>query len=246
MSPSILNLRTPDDIWSVSAYPGPSDIITQDEVTHLLKLCSSYWKHSGNPADPHVKLTSKKHSNGFVDVLRMLSYPNLCKMLGRQMAILATNKIKELGCEPPQWSIGSAYASITLSFAIASAMRGVRHAFTEKDPTPGSKRQLWTRFAINPTEPVMQAEELMTTSLTMNEVRKGIVDGNPYDPMFVPFVLTLINRSGTDDFQGFPILSLAQYNIDTWDSADACPLCQAGSPVIENPKQNWDKLVHTA
>ena len=236
----ILDMASIADVRDLYAYPGLGDIITSEEVTHVLKLCGAFWMHSGNAAHPHAELTSGKCSDGFVNVMNALCYPNLCKMFGRQMAILASNKVRELKCPPPAWVVGSDHASATLSFAVASALLRAKHDFTEKDPTPGSKKQLWKRFVVQPTEGILQVEEIVTTHLTMDAVRQGIVDGNPYDPLFTPFVMTLVNRSGSDDFHGFPILSLASYDINSWEPAD-CPLCNQGSKRLK-PKANWDEL----
>lgn len=244
MVQQILDMTSIADIRNLYAYPGTHDIITQEEVTHILRLCDAFWMHSGNSTHPHAELTSGKCSDGFVNVMNALCYPNICKMFGRQMAILASNKVRELQCPPPAWVVGSDHASATLSFAVASAIPHTRHDFTEKDPTPGSKKQSWKRFVINPTEPIMQVEEIVTTHLTMDAVRQGIVDGNPFDPMFTPFVMTLVNRSGTNDFHGFPILSLLDCDISSWEPAD-CPLCKRGSRRLK-PKAHWDELTNVS
>lgn len=238
----ILDMASLADVQDLYAYPGIGELITHEEVTHILKLCGAFWMHSGDPKHPHAELTSGKCSDGFVNVMNALCYPNICKMFGRQMAILASNKIRELGCDTPSWVVGSDHASATLSFAVASALRHAKHDFTEKDLAPDSKRQLWKRFVVQPTEPVLQVEEIVTTLLTLNMVRQGIIDGNPYDPMFTPFVMALVNRSGADAFHGTPILSLASYDIKSWEPAE-CPLCEAGSKRLK-PKANWTELTY--
>ena len=71
----------------------------------------------------------------------------------------------------PDWVIGSDHAAATLSFEVARQF-GVKHDFTQKG---SGKSQVWNRFDIHPDETVLQVEELVTTSLTLDEVRKGFV-----------------------------------------------------------------------
>ncbi len=62
------------------------ELLTPLAIRHVLQLCDALWLHDGNSAKPYAELTSGKHSNGFVDVLRMLRYTNLCQVFGSQLA----------------------------------------------------------------------------------------------------------------------------------------------------------------
>ena len=112
-----------------------------------------------------------------------------------------------------------------------------QHDFTEKGP---NKEQIWQRFVIEPEETVLQVEDLVTTTGTLQAVRDGIRKGNPHPVKFAPVVMTLVHRSNVHEFQGTPILYFAHYDINTWDP-DECPFCKAGSLRLR-PKQHWAEL----
>lgn len=211
--------------------------LTDEEFDHIFKTCDALWLHSGDPKDPHAELTSGKCSNGFVDTLRVLRYTNLCELMGSQ----AVQKLRSLvGFHNMDWVIGSDHAGAIFSYEVARRLR-CQHDFTEKGE---GKSQVWKRFAIQPTEVVLQVEELVTTTSTLNEVRKGIRKGNAADVLFAHTVFTLVHRSKEKEFEGTPIHYLRHYDIETWEP-NACPLCAAGSERIK-PKANWAKLTGQA
>lgn len=212
--------------------------LTEEEITHIFKLCDALWLHSGNPADPHAELTSGKCSNGFVDVLRALRYTNICE-------IMATMLVRKLEDEYEyyekhhgwiDWVIGSDHAGAAFSHSVATRL-SAQHDFTEKGP---EKTQIWKRFTIAPDEVVLQVEELVTTAGTLEAVRAGLRRGNSYPVKFAQVVMTLVHRSQLTHFEGAEILYLVHYDIDVWDPTE-CPLCKAGSPRYR-PKTHWKEL----
>jgi orotate phosphoribosyltransferase len=213
--------------------------LTQDGVTHILELCEALWLHSGDPAAPHAELTSGKCSNGFVDVLRALRYTNVCDILAYHMTHAIEAKLDTIdngaGIE---WVVGSDHAGAVFSHDVARWL-GAQHDFTEKGGADG-KQQIWKRFAIQPDAPVLQVEELMTTSGTLMAVRKGIREGNPNPVTFVPVVGVLVHRSDIYEVEGAPVVYLAHYDISVWNPEE-CPLCAAGSKRLR-PKKNWVEL----
>lgn len=228
MLQSIAELKTiPQDVLN-------EHVASEKEVKHLLRLCDALWLHSGNAKDPHAELTSGKCSNGFVDALRALRHSYLCKFFGDQLAKKFENEYKEI--PHPDWVIGSDHAGATFSHSVALAL-GSMHDFTEKG---GGKTQVWKRFDIKPEETVLQVEELITTTSTLQAVREGIRAGNSSPVTFAPVSLTLIHRSPIYEFENTPILYLAHYDITTWNPSD-CPLCAQGSKRVR-PKQNWKEL----
>ena len=234
--PAITSLSF-DDIKRISAddFSHLSDDLNPTELRYIFEKCDALWLHPGDPKAPHAELTSGKCSNGFVDVLRVIRYTNLCQIFGLMMV---RQLIKHVGHNNFRysWVIGSDHAGATISYAVASWL-GFQHDFTEKGP---DKTQVWKRFVIQPDEVVLQVEELITTTGTLKAVRDGINAGNPTPVKFAPVVMTLVHRSDQYEFEGSPILYLAHFDIQTWEPKD-CPLCAAGSERIR-PKQNWAKL----
>lgn len=217
--------------------------VTQDVVTYFLRLSDAFWRHDGDMSRPHVQLTSGMCSNGFVDVMRLLKNARVSMLFAREFAY----KLTRAGFSGPfDWVIGSDHGSAAISHAVAVEL-GAQHDFTEKAVTgfmPTDKRQVWRRFRISPGETVLLCEEILTTTGTLRQVRDGIIEGNEDPVEFFPVILTVVNRSWQTTFEGSPIISLADYDMQTWER-DRCPLCAAGSPRVR-PKQNWNLLTGKA
>lgn len=213
--------------------------ITNEGFDHVFKMAEALWLHSGNPSAPHVILTAGNHSDGFVNTLKVLIYTNLCQLFAKEMAKKYREYARENGLpESPDWVVGSDHAGATFSYAFAFEL-GSRHDFTEKAGSDG-KLQEWKRFTIAENETVLQVEELITTTSTLQRVRNGIIAAHEYEINFLPVVLTLVHRSTANEFLGDPILHLRHYDIATW-TPDECPLCTGGSEAI-TAKKNWKQL----
>lgn len=214
-------------------------VITEAELRHVFELCDAFWLHSGDMQAPHVGLSFGKCSDGFVDVLRVLRFTNLCQIFGQQLVRKLEDDYDYYGKHDGgiDWVVGSDHAGATISYSVASWL-GAQHDFNAKGP---GKTQIWQRLEIQPGEVVLQVEELITTTGTLQAVREGIRAGNPTPVTFAPVVMTLVHRSNQYEFEGGPILYLAHFDIQTWEPAE-CPLCAAGSERISEPKKNWARL----
>ena len=204
----------------------------QTLVTGMLIEAGAFWQHSGNPSDPHAELTSGKCSDGFVNVLNLLCDPQKTKKIAEYLAFLLSKHYTGR----VDWVVGSDHAAATLSYAVAYELRA-KHDFTEKGP---DGIQVWKRFTIRPDEYVLQVEELVTTNKTAMAVKTGIKNAHEYEINFVPAVLTVVDRSGSDEIDGAKLLCLANYDINIWDPSE-CPLCKQGSKRLR-PKVNWAEL----
>lgn len=231
---NLCELNTIQELKALDAVALKNHTVTNEEVRHLFELCDALWLHSGNPADPHAELTSGKCSDGFIDSLRALRYSYLCQFLADQLVKKMSVEHGEL--PGPTWVVGSDHAGAAFSHSVALTL-GSMHDFTEKGE---DKTQVWKRFDIKPEETVLQAEELITTTGTLQAVREGIRRGNSSSVTFAPISLTLIHRSPIYEFEGSPILFLAHYDIDVWEPTE-CPLCALGSKKLR-PKQHWKEL----
>ncbi|OQB19290.1 MAG: orotate phosphoribosyltransferase [Parcubacteria group bacterium ADurb.Bin192] len=239
-----LNIQTLTltELRDLSAHAFTRHTLTPEDFDHIFRQCDALWLHSGDPKAPHAELTSGKCSNGFVDVLRVLRYTNLCSILAEQLldqligAMHQTVSMADKQIPYFEWVVGSDHAGATLSFALAQLV-GAQHDFTEKGP---DKTQVWKRFDIEQQEPILQVEELVTTTGTLQAVRDGLRRGHAHPLRFFPAVLTLVHRSKVYEFEGSPIIYLRHYDIETW-APDTCPLCAQGSKRLR-PKQNWAEL----
>jgi orotate phosphoribosyltransferase len=230
----ILEITDPEGLRFVERSDFAAEaMISPQEFDHMLRLCGGLWLHSGDRSAPHAELTSGKYSDGFVNTLLLLKYPAVNMLLAEELAWIF-NEERGSG---PDWVIGSDHAAATLSFAVARYLNA-KHAFTEKGPD--GKTQLWKRETIGEDEVVLQVEELVTTTATLDRVRTGIVAGNAHPVQFAPQSLALVHRSPTARFGEGPILHFRHYDINVWEPAD-CPLCAAGSERLR-PKEKWAQL----
>jgi orotate phosphoribosyltransferase len=152
------------------------------------------------------------------------------------LASQLVRKLRKQYDGPVDWVIGSDHAGATLSFAVAAQLMA-QHDFTEKGE---GKTQVWKRLSIQSGEIVLQVEELITTTGTLQAVREGIRAGNPHPVSFAPLSLVLVHRSNIYEFEGTPIVYVEHYDINSW-APEECPLCAGGSERLR-PKQNWAKL----
>jgi hypothetical protein len=60
------------------------------------------------------------------------------------------------------------------------------------------------------------------------------------DEQILPYIIALVNRSGSGELAGRKIRALLTPVIHAWPPAD-CPLCKAGSQPVR-PKSNWNEL----
>ena len=214
-------------------------LVSQDVILHWFDLCDAAWVYDGDPKKPHAELTSGMCSNGFIDCMKVLKYPNITEILAKQLVrLLAVHGVDK----PPDWVIGSAYAAITFSYEVARAY-GAVHGFVEKDPTdPKGKKMLWARMKIPAGANVLQVEELITTSGTMMEVRRAVQEGNGEPVNFLPLVGALVHRPPKlpADYGDRKVIALIEKEIWAVDPKD-CPLCQLGS-VRYRPKTHWSEL----
>ncbi len=227
--PSLLELKTTDDLLALRWQDFSHRYITQAEFMHVLTLAGAYWQHNGDATRPHVELTTGLCSDSLVDVLRALRFAPVCQLFAEQSA----RRIRASWAGAIDWVVGSSHAAATFSYAVASFL-GTQHDFTEKG---SGGAQVWNRFAIGQGQTVLQVEDLITTGKTFHDVRAAMRLGNPDPVSFAPIVFTLVRRTNISMIEDSEIVSLFSIPITTYEPT-ACPLCAVGSPRLR-PKQNW-------
>ena len=202
----------------------------------------AYWIYQGEPRPevPHAKLTSGKCSNGFIDCLKVLRYPGLAEILGRQLG----RHLKKAGIRKVDWVISSPYAAITFGHEVAKELDAI-FMFCEKDPEDSKgKKMLWRRMQIPEGERVLQVEELITTSSTFKEIRRAVESGNARPVDFIPEVGALVHRPEKlpTAYDGRKVTALIEKEIRMFPPGPTtCPYCASGSQPLR-PKQNWAEL----
>lgn len=206
--------------------------LSSESVERIFKACDALWMHDGREKSPHAITTKGKHTDGYVNLSKVLCHTNLNFLFAQEMV----KQFKRMTPDRPDWVVGSDHAAATLSFAVACDLEA-KHDFTEKGP---NKTQVWKRHQLMPETKILRVEELITTASTVEAVLAGIEEGNDAPVEFIPFILSVVNRSGMQEINGAKILSLIEFDIQTWEP-DACELCDKGSEALR-PKGNWERL----
>ncbi|HYG75873.1 MAG TPA: phosphoribosyltransferase family protein [Planctomycetota bacterium] len=189
------------------------------------------WIHDGKKARPHALLTSGLHSDGFVNCTLVTQHASLLQQIVSSPEGLAP----KLPAEKVDWVIGSAYGAVTFAYAVALQLKA-KTGFTEKD---GEAMKL-SRFEIGKNETVLVVEDTISTGGSTLKTIEGILkSGVPADNI-LPYIVCLVNRSGSDQLAGRALRPLIKTDIHTWQPAE-CPLCKAGSQAVR-PKSHWREL----
>ncbi len=188
------------------------------------------WIHDNKPARPHALLTSGLHSNGFVN----------CSLVTQDAALLKTIVSGPDGLAPrlldkPDWVIGSALGAVTFAYAVALQL-GANAGFTEKD---GEAMKL-ARFEVKPGQKILVVEDTISTGGSTLKTIEGIQKAGVPAENILPYIVCLVNRSGSSSLGGRELRALLTLDIHNW-AADDCPLCKMGSQVVR-PKANWAAL----
>ena len=220
--------------------------ITPEEILSWFANEDAFWAYEGNPSPKkaHAEITSGLCSNGFFDCLRVLRYPNIAEILGQQ---LARRLIRNGWLSPRQvdWMVSSAYAAITFGHEVAKAF-GAIFMNTEKDPKD-PKKQIWQRMTIPAGARIFQAEELVTTSGTFQEVERAVNEGNKEYVSFWSPVGALVHRPPKlptvykGMHGGRQVVALVEKEIRVY-KPEECPYCAVGSPRYR-PKTHWAELI---
>ena len=239
--PVVFSRFTPGDILRLD----PQDCrwrMCKDDLELIFRACGAFWHHPGkrNPKAPHAILTSKKHTNIYVNCPKVLQWSNLCQIMARQLMYL----LRSYYAGPIDWVTGSDSSALGLSKDFANLANARWHPM-QKGP---EKTQVWEKAVIAPGEWILDVEELLTTSLTTQAVYDGIKRGNPTQVNFVPFVPLLVHRpdKGVPEIiSGSKLIWLLDYDTYVVDpDKEECALCKNGSPALL-AKENWSRLVAT-
>jgi len=216
--------------------------VSAEEMLEWLGACDACWVHSGRAGDPHALLTKGGHSNGFFNCLQVLKYVNLSEILANQLA----RRIREIiGDQRVGWVIASPMAGITFGHDVARALGASVFMFTEKGP---NKTMLFNRMMIPKGVRVLQIEELITTSGTLNTVKQAVDEAHsPYSINWIPVIGAVVHRPPQlpiTHYGGRQVVSLIEQKVEVW-TEESCPLCAGGSVALP-AKTHWADLTGEA
>jgi len=181
--------------------------VTETEVFEVFRQTNAL-------LDGHFLLRSGLHSRQYFQCALVLQWPRLAERLCRALA--AELPGADLVVSP-------AMGGLFIGHEVARALDR-RHVFVEKDAT--GRLQLRRNFEI--AGKVIVVEDVITKGGRVKEAI-DIVRSRGAE---VVAVGTLVDRSEGKVNFGVPLKSLLRLRIETFEPA-ACPLCQAGLPVVK-------------
>ncbi len=186
-------------------------MITEQRVMELLREKKVFYQG-------HFRLTSGRHSNGYLQMAQLLQYPDASEEVGRALA----DMFRDLEV---QTVVGPALGGILVAYEVARHL-GCRAVFAERED---GKMKLRRGFFITPGERVLLVEDVITTGGSVNEVAEIVAQAGGT----IVGVGAIADRSnGRVDF-GVRYASLIKLDIETFSPAE-CPLCRQGVS-IEKP-----------
>lgn len=215
----------------------------KEEWLKVYRNCNAIWIHDGNSKRPHALLTSGMHSDGFCNTNRVAENPSTY-----EKAVCDLLKVFALHGEHVQnvdRVVGPAMGAITLAYIMALNINYSRPqpsclcGYTEKENGAVSKRMVFTKIPIETGERVLVVEDVTTTGESAHLTAIAVENAGG---IALPFVLTLVNRSGLEEIHGRKIIALINHPMQTW-TKEKCPLCKMGSEALP-PKsaENWKHL----
>jgi orotate phosphoribosyltransferase len=180
------------------------------------ELLDIFRKHSAL-LEGHFILSSGLHSDRYVQCAQVLQHPHVAEQLCSQLA-------DELRHLKPSVVAAPALGGVLVAHEVARAL-GVRAIFTERQEGAMTLRR---GFTLEPGEPTLVVEDVITTGLSTRETIQCIEQAGGR----VVGAGTLIDRSGGTADLGIAKASLISLKIQNYNPAE-CPLCKAGIPAVK-------------
>jgi len=183
--------------------------LSRDEKLALLK-------EFGALKEGHFVLASGKHSGHYVQVAMITQYPTaLARLIEGAIADLKKRLSFTTMFTP---AIGGVPVAQT-----AAQLADCRIIFAERNSE--NKMELRRGFTLAKGERIVLVEDVVTTGGTLVEL-KAIAEQAGAE---IAGVFTVINRSGKETWQGFPLEAAIAIDFPTYEEKD-CPLCKQGIP----------------
>ena len=186
-------------------------------------------KSAGALKTGHFLLASGRHSNQYVEKFDLLRQPTetviACAGFAKQFADAGIDVVA-----------GPTTGGIILAFETARQM-GVVAAYAERATDGANGREFRRGTTFEPGSRVLVVDDILTTGGSVRETLAALEKHE----VEVVAVGVLVDRSGgKTSFPVVPLYSLVQLDIETW-TADECPLCASGEPLVKPGTTNAKK-----
>ena len=172
---------------------------------------------AGALLEGHFRLTSGRHSPGYLQCALVLQHPAEAEACGAAIA----DRVRSLGAGVV---LSPALGGIVIGQEVARAL-GVRAMFAERQD---GRLTLRRGFSLSRAEKVLVVEDVVTTGGSTQET----IDVARVAGARVVGAAAIIDRSAGQQRIDVPFHALATVALPTYE-ADACPLCVQGKPVTK-------------
>lgn len=165
----------------------------------------------------HFLLSSGLHSNAYLQCAKILQYPQYAQELGLAIAEFYDRDEVDV-------VIGPALGGVILAHEVARAL-GCPALFAER---ADGIMQLRRGFKLEKGQRVLIVEDVVTTGGSVMEV----ADLVEKEGAKVMGIASIVDRSNNQNVFPYPFTSLIKIEVELF-SAQECPLCQQGEPLIK-------------
>jgi orotate phosphoribosyltransferase len=165
----------------------------------------------------HFILSSGLHSDRYIQCALVLQHPRVAEKLCTELAA----KVRHLGATTVA---APALGGVIVAHEVARAL-GARALFTERQEGVMTLRR---GFHLEPGEPTLVVEDVITTGLSTRETMKCVEQAGGK----IVGVGSLIDRSGGTADLGMPKASLVTLSVQNY-KPEECPLCKSGIPAVK-------------
>lgn len=206
--------------------------MTEQDWVKKFEDIGALWRMNYDASGAHAKLTSGKHSDGYINCAKIVEDPQL---LAEVVAAMIEKLKPKSNGELPDFVVGPAYGAITIAHEVARQL-GTKFGFTEVEYTNEGKMQVMKRFDIPAGAKVLIIEDVKMTGGSAQKTIKVLEEAGIEVLPFVGF----INSWNEPELGGREVVALISGTMNVWEPED-CPLCKEGGEAVR-PKANWDQL----
>jgi len=169
-------------------------------------------KESGAFLDGHFKLTSGRHSQYYIEKIKVINQPDKVVMLCKDFA----EKFKDIDAD---FIIGPAMGGIALAFETARQM-GKPFVFSQRKD---GEMTIRSGFDVKAGQKAIIVEDIVSTGGSVREVL-AVLEKEGVETVAIGLIVD--RTDGEIDF-GIPTFPLLSMKVESWE-ADECPLCKEG------------------
>ncbi len=179
-------------------------------VAELLKSESAF-------LEGHFLLTSGKHSDKYIEKIRILQNPEVTHTLCKRLAEIVIKHDFDA-------VVGPAYGGIALAYDVARLL-GKQFIFTQRKDEKMSVR---SGFDLSGIKKILIIEDIITTGGSVQEV----IDCFLKLDIEISAIGAIVDRSGGQIDFGYPLHCLMSISVPSWLPED-CELCKQGIELIK-------------